>query len=92
MMKSPRMELLESAKVPQYCDSMMVAQSQLGFQFLFGYRDFPDNPEVTKAFAKVSMSPQHFKAMFNAMKEQLEKFEQEYGEIILKKDVRMAER
>jgi len=93
MPKPPRVELLDKAKgQPEYCNSMVVTSSQLDFQILFGYHDAPDNPELTKIFSKIAMSPQHYKAFVDILQQQLRKYEEEFGAIVLKKDLRMGER
>lgn len=67
----------------QYSDYALISQSFFGFHLDFGQR-LPGSPEVS-LFSRVVVSPQHAKLLLNLLHENVEKYEEKFGEISVPK-------
>jgi hypothetical protein len=63
----------------QYSDYALISQSYFGFHLDFGQR-VPGAAEVS-LFSRVAVSPQHAKLLLNLLRENVEKYEEKFGEI-----------
>ena len=62
-----------------YSNFVLISHSPAEFVFDFT-RMVPGVPK-TKVYARIIMTPQHAKSLFMALKENIEKFEKEFGEV-----------
>ncbi|MBU0975559.1 MAG: DUF3467 domain-containing protein [Patescibacteria group bacterium] len=63
----------------KYSDFAIIGKNALGFNLDFGQR-MPGGQQVN-IISRIAMSPQHAKLFLNVLKQNVEKFEAEYGEI-----------
>jgi hypothetical protein len=77
---------------PTYANSLNIFWSQWDFLFQFHHNfiimpDESDPAFARDAVSRVVISPQHAKALLNVMIEQVAKYEEKYGEIVLVSEV-----
>jgi hypothetical protein len=72
-------ELGEKESEGIYSNFVLISHSPAEFVIDFT-RMLPGVPK-TKVYARIIMTPQHAKSLLNALKENIEKFEKEFGEI-----------
>ncbi len=72
-------ELGEKESEGIYSNFVIISHSPAEFVLDFT-RMLPGVPK-TKVYARIIMTPQHSKSLFAALKENIEKFEKEFGEI-----------
>ena len=63
----------------KYSDFAIIGKNGLGFNLDFGQR-MPGGKQVN-IISRVAMSPQHAKLLLKVLAKNVEKFEQEYGDI-----------
>ena len=74
-------ELGEKEAEGIYSNLALISHS--GAEFVIDFtRILPGVPK-TKVYARIIMTPQHTKALFNALQENIKKFEKQFGEIQL---------
>jgi len=76
-------ELGEKEAEGIYSNLALISHSAAEFVFDFT-RVLPGVPK-TKVYARIIMTPQHTKSLFNALKENISQFEKNYGEITVHK-------
>ncbi len=76
-------ELGEKEAEGIYSNLALISHSPAEFVFDFT-RVLPGVPK-TKVYARVIMTPQHAKSLYMALKENLDKFEEQFGEIKMQK-------
>lgn len=77
-------ELGESEAEGTYSNLAIISHSPAEFIIDFT-RIFPGVPKA-KVHSRIIMTPQHTKLFLNAMKENIQRFENQYGEIIIHND------
>jgi len=70
----------------KYCDQAMISHNPFGFTFDFAQQIPQMN--TLKILSRIAMSPEHTKAFVEALKDNLEKYEAQFGEITLTKRMR----
>ena len=70
----------------KYCDQVMITHNPFGFSFDFA-QQIPQM-RMLKILARISMSPEHAKAFSEALNENLRKYEENFGEIVLTKKMK----
>lgn len=70
----------------KYCDQAMISHNPFGFAFDFAQQIPQMN--MLKILSRIAMSPEHAKAFSEALLDNLEKYEEKFGEIELTKTMR----